>query len=104
MGRGEAREDLLVQRKRAQDDATFTHGDEEIGHRDLPVLGSSRSPEVRDLVPAQDRPREDIADPAFREVNDLGVHGRRLARLFDLQVAANATLKLTIQVTKTAEE
>ena len=78
------------------------HG--EVLDRDPAIARRTRSSEVRDLVPAQDRAKHDVAEPALRHVHDLGEHDVGTQRLLGAQVLLDTPQHLRVPVAEAPEQ
>src|SRR5213076_866726 len=86
MGRGQPGDDAAVQSLRTKNDLFADDGDEEVRDRDLTVLRGARTAEKGDLIAPQHGPQQDVADAAFREMNDLGKYRLGIQRLLGPQM------------------
>ncbi len=64
----------------------------------------ARAAEERDLVRAQHRPQEHVAEPALGQVDDLGEHHARGQRLLVAEVPLDPGAELRIRVAEAAEQ
>ena len=101
--RGDPRDDLAIETARAEADAIARNRHHQILDRDLPVRRRAGAAEERDLMAAQDRAREDVADPPGRQVHDLREDCIRMKRLLVGEVLPHSLVDVGIGVAETAE-
>ena len=101
--RGQPRDHLAIEAPRAQDDAISAHRDQQILHRDVLVGRRAGDAEERDLVLAQHRPAQDVAQPALVQVYDLGEDGVRTQRLLGAEMVAYELVQRGRGVTEAAQ-
>ena len=100
----EARQHFAAEPLRAQDHAALDDRDQQIRHRDLPLSRRLRAADVWDLMVAQHRPQDHVAQPSLRQVHDLGEDGVGPQRLLGAQVLLDLRLQGRIPVAEAAEQ
>ena len=104
MGAGQARHDLAAEAARAQDDLRAAHRHHQVGDRDLPLGRRAGAAEEGDLPAAQHRPRQDVADPPLRQVDDLREQRAGGQGLLGAQVLGDLPRDLGVGVAEAAEQ
>ncbi len=104
VGGGHARDHLPAEPRRAQHDPRAGDRDAQVVDRDLLLGRRAGAAEEGDLVLAQHRPRQDVADPPLRQVDDLGEDGLRVERLLGPQVGLDLAVELGVGVAEAAEQ
>ncbi len=96
--------DFTAQPCRAQHNTIAGQGDEQIGHRNPSAGGRGGPAQVGDLVVAQPRPGQHIADAALGKMNDLGEDRVRPQRLLGPQMSQHVLPQHLLAVAETAQQ
>ena len=98
------RDYLASKPSRAEMDAPLAHRDVKIGDRNLSIPGRPRAAEIGNLVISQDRAVQDIPQPPFRQMHDLGEDGIRFERFLCLEVTLYLLMYSFVTVTESSEK
>ncbi len=88
---------------RADDESILSDRQHQVGDGQLTLGWRAGAREIDDLVVAQQRAKQDVADPPLRQVGDLGEHGVGVGRFFAAQMVAHEPGECGVAVTEAAE-